>query len=56
MKGPTRMKKQFTDKLLKPLLFLGVLIIVCSFLARTFANSESIVDYVNKNKAAAVTA
>ena len=49
----TQINKPFTDRLLKPLLFLGVLIIVCSFLARTFANSESIVDYVNKNKAAA---
>lgn len=47
------MKKQFTDKLLKPLLFLITLILICSFLSRTLANSESIVDYVNKNQAAA---
>lgn len=48
-----QIKKQFTDQLIKPLLFLGILIIICSFLARTFANSETIVDYVNKNQAAA---
>ncbi|MDE5933397.1 MAG: M15 family metallopeptidase [Lachnospiraceae bacterium] len=47
------MKKQFTDKLLKPLLFLAALILICSFLSRTLAGSESIVDYVNKNQAAA---
>lgn len=47
------MKKQFTDKLLKPLLFLVTLILICSFLSRTLAGSESIVDYVKKNQAAA---
>lgn len=52
-KGLTCMKKQFTDKLLKPLLFLATLILICSFLSRTLAGSESIVDYVNKNQAAA---
>lgn len=48
-------KKQFTNQLFKPLLFLGILIIVCSFLARSFANSETIVDYVNRNQAANMT-
>ncbi len=47
------MKKQFTDKLLKPLLLLAALILICGFLARTLAKSETIVDYVNKNQAAA---
>lgn len=46
------MKKQFTDKLLRPLLFLATLILICSFLSRTLAGSESIVDYVNRNQAA----
>jgi len=50
MKGLIRMKKQFTDQLLKPLLFLVTLILICSFLARTLAGSESIVDYVNRNQ------
>lgn len=49
------MKKQFTDKLLKPLLFLVTLILICSFLSRTLADSESIVDYVNRNQAAAAS-
>lgn len=47
------MKKQFTDQLLKPLFFLAALILICSFLARTLAGSETIVDYVNKNQEAA---
>ncbi|MCM1175797.1 MAG: M15 family metallopeptidase [Blautia sp.] len=47
------MKKQFTNQLLKPLLFLAALILVCSFLSRTLAGSESIVDYVNRNRQAA---
>lgn len=47
------MKKQFTNQLLKPLLFLALLILICSFLARTFADSETIVDYVHKNQAKA---
>lgn len=46
------MKKQFSNQLLKPLLFLAALILVCSFLSHTFANSETIVDYVNKNQKA----
>ena len=49
----SRIKKQIINQLLKPLFFLVFLIIVCGFLARNFAGSETIVDYVNKNQAAA---
>ncbi len=47
------MKKQFNNQLLKPLLILTALILLCRFLSRNFMNSETIVDYVNKNRAAA---